>query len=138
MNHLLGVVFEGIYALRAVHLVMYFIGGILIFLAAKKQYKPMLLLPIGFGAIPVGLSLSTAREFDNAFGVCQILFSLEILTEIFPVLIFVAAGAVIFVKFPNLFLNRNQTHDRDRWLYYKRNLFDPWSQTKLKAGEGAE
>ena len=32
-------------------LVMWLIGGVLIFLAIKKEMEPTLLLPIGFGAI---------------------------------------------------------------------------------------
>jgi oxaloacetate decarboxylase beta subunit len=95
MSHLFGAVFEGIYALQLTHLVMYLIGGLLIFLAVKKEYEPMLLLPIGFGAILVNLPLQTVWEFDNAPGVLQILFNSGILTELFPVLIFVAVGAMI-------------------------------------------
>jgi oxaloacetate decarboxylase beta subunit len=95
MNQLFSAVLEGVYALQPTHLVMYLIGGVLIFLAVKKQYEPMLLLPIGFGAILVNLPLSTVWEFDNAPGVLQILFSSGILTELFPVLIFVAVGAMI-------------------------------------------
>ena len=41
----------GIMAPTWQQLVMFLIGGILIWLAIKKQYEPMLLLPIGFGAI---------------------------------------------------------------------------------------
>ena len=33
------------------HFVMYGIGILLIYLAIAKKYEPMLLLPIGFGAI---------------------------------------------------------------------------------------
>jgi oxaloacetate decarboxylase beta subunit len=95
MNHLFSAVFEGFYALQWTHFVMYLIGGILIFLAVKKEYEPMLLLPIGFGAILVNLPLSTVWEFDGAPGVLQILFTSGILTELFPVLIFVAVGAMI-------------------------------------------
>ena len=32
-------------------IIMFIIGGILIYLAIKKDYEPALLLPIGFGAI---------------------------------------------------------------------------------------
>ncbi|MBU1081861.1 MAG: sodium ion-translocating decarboxylase subunit beta, partial [Spirochaetes bacterium] len=38
--------------------VMYLVGFALIWLAIKKEYEPMLLLPIGFGAILVNLPLS--------------------------------------------------------------------------------
>ena len=38
--------------------VMWIIGGILIYLAIKKDMEPSLLLPMGFGAILVNLPLS--------------------------------------------------------------------------------
>ena len=37
------------------NLVMFAIGGVLIFLAVKKHYEPLLLIPIGFGAILANL-----------------------------------------------------------------------------------
>ena len=43
-------------------LLMYGIGGLLIFLAITKEYEPMLLLPIGFGAILVNLPLAVVWE----------------------------------------------------------------------------
>jgi oxaloacetate decarboxylase beta subunit len=87
--------FQGIVQFQWQYLVMYAIGSVLIFLAIKKDYEPMLLLPIGFGAILVNLPLSTIWEFDGAPGVLQIFYNSGILTEIFPVLIFVAVGAMI-------------------------------------------
>ncbi|MDR1735387.1 MAG: sodium ion-translocating decarboxylase subunit beta [Oscillospiraceae bacterium] len=75
--------------------VMYAIGGLLIFLAIKKDYEPMLLLPIGFGAILVNLPLSAVWEYEGADGVLQIFYNIGIITEVFPVLIFVAVGAMI-------------------------------------------
>ncbi|MDK2799868.1 MAG: carboxybiotin decarboxylase [Clostridiales bacterium] len=123
--------FQGIIAFRWQYLVMYMIGGFLIYLAIKKDYEPMLLLPIGFGAILVNLPLKSIWEYEptldstvtsivskypelqnffverlhyiftdgQAFrvepGVLQLFFNSGILTEIFPVLIFVAVGAMI-------------------------------------------
>ncbi len=40
--------------------VMWLIGGILIYLAIKRDMEPALLLPMGFGAILVNLPLSGA------------------------------------------------------------------------------
>ena len=48
---------EGLTNLNWQNFVMYGIGFLLIFLAIKKKYEPMLLLPIGFGAILVNLPL---------------------------------------------------------------------------------
>ncbi len=88
------------------YLLMYLIGGVLIYLAIKKDYEPMLLLPIGFGAILVNLPTGGGEtifgtvwemEHDNEIvsGVLKLFFDGGILTEIFPVLIFVAVGAMI-------------------------------------------
>ena len=41
----------GITGLTFEQVVMMIIGSVMIWLAIKKQYEPMLLLPIGFGAI---------------------------------------------------------------------------------------
>ena len=74
---------------------MYAIGGVLIYLAIAKDYEPMLLLPIGFGAILVNLPLSTVLEFEGAEGIMTVLYNAGIVTELFPILIFVAVGAMI-------------------------------------------
>lgn len=74
---------------------MYAIGAILIYLAIKKDYEPMLLLPIGFGAILVNLPLSTVWEHEGVPGVLQIFYNSGIVNEVFPVLIFVGVGAMI-------------------------------------------
>ena len=48
--------------------VMYAVGLALIWLAIKKQYEPMLLLPIGFGAILVNLPLAVVYEHEGTPG----------------------------------------------------------------------
>ncbi len=77
------------------HMIMFGIGGFLIYLAIKKEYEPMLLLPIGFSTILVNLPLSAVLEYEGTPGVLKILFDAGIATELFPVLIFVAVGAMI-------------------------------------------
>ena len=69
--------------------VMWVIGGVLIFLAIKKDMEPTLLLPMGFGAILVNLPLSSATE------VLETLFSAGIANELFPLLLFIGIGAMI-------------------------------------------
>jgi oxaloacetate decarboxylase beta subunit len=70
------------------------VGLVLIFLAIKKEYEPMLLLPIGFGTILVNLPLSAVWSFEGEPGFLQLLFNAGITTELFPVLIFIAVGAM--------------------------------------------
>jgi len=82
----------GILNLHWTNLVMFAIGGILIYLAIAKDYEPMLLLPIGFGAILANIPLSSVIGHE---GVLSILYNAGITTELFPVLIFVAVGAMI-------------------------------------------
>ena len=73
-------------------LVMWAIGGILIFLAIKKDMEPTLLLPIGFGAILVNLPLSGAVGEEGAL---EILYKAGIANELFPLLLFIGVGAMI-------------------------------------------
>lgn len=74
--------------------VMILVGLALIWLAIKKGYEPMLLLPIGFGTILVNLPLSVVFEYEGASGFLKLLFDAGIATELFPVLIFIAVGAM--------------------------------------------
>ncbi len=75
--------------------VMWAIGGLLIFLAIKKDMEPTLLLPIGFGAILVNLPLSGAVTQGDEVGVIDLLFDNGIANELFPLLLFVGIGAMI-------------------------------------------
>jgi len=83
---------EGILNLTPGHIIMFIIGGILIYLAIKKEYEPMLLLPIGFGIILANIPLSSAIG-ENGF--LTILYNAGISTELFPILIFIAVGAMV-------------------------------------------
>jgi len=96
-------VFIGFTSITWKMLVMYGIGGILIWLAIKKQYEPMLLLPIGFGSILVNLPLSIAWEHDGIPGFLRILYEAGIANELFPILIFIAVG--VMIDFGPLFRN---------------------------------
>lgn len=77
------------------NLVMIAIGLTLIYLAIKKQYEPTLLLPIGFGAILVNIPFSAVLTQGDVEGPLNVFFNAGIATEIFPLLIFVAIGAMI-------------------------------------------
>ena len=71
--------------------VMIIIGGILIYLAIAKEYEPMLLLPIGFGAILANLPL-TGIAGEN--GLLGLFYKIGIETELFPLLLFIGLGAM--------------------------------------------
>jgi len=73
------------------NLVMIGIGGILIYLAIAKDYEPVLLLPIGFGAILANLPLTGATEPG---GWLNVLYTAGIATELFPLFVFIAIGAM--------------------------------------------
>lgn len=91
------------------HLVMIGVGALLIYLAIAKEYEPTLLLPMGFGALLVNIPLSTAiTQIDPATGkavegALSVLYEAGIYTELFPLLIFIAIGAMI--DFGPLFRN---------------------------------
>ena len=51
--------------------VMYLVGLVLIWLAIKKEYEPMLLLPIGAGAILANLPLSPMIQDDGMLEVLK-------------------------------------------------------------------
>ena len=71
-------------------IVMWIIGGLLIFLAIKKEMEPTLLLPMGFGAILVNLPKSGAED------VIDHLFEIGINShELFPLILFIGIGAMI-------------------------------------------
>ncbi|MDR1526630.1 MAG: sodium ion-translocating decarboxylase subunit beta [Dysgonamonadaceae bacterium] len=82
------------------NLVMIAVGFTLIFLAIKKQFEPTLLLPMGFGAILVNIPLTAALtqidpEGNVVVGALDVFFNAGIATEVFPLLIFIAIGAMI-------------------------------------------
>jgi Na+-transporting methylmalonyl-CoA/oxaloacetate decarboxylase beta subunit len=66
--------------------VMMIAGGVLIYLAIAKDYEPVLLLPIGFGAILANLPLTGITGEQGLLG---ILYRAGIETELFPLLIFI-------------------------------------------------
>ncbi len=84
--------------------VMWLIGGLLIFLAIKKEMEPTLLLPMGFGAIMVNIPMSGAitQQITNAVGeiveehgALSVLYEAGIANELFPLILFIGIGAMI-------------------------------------------
>ncbi len=80
-------------------IIMWAIGGLLIYLAIKKDMEPTLLLPIGFGVILVNLPLSGAIDQivggATQEGALSVLYRAGIANELFPLLLFIGVGAMI-------------------------------------------
>jgi len=72
-------------------LVMMLAGGLLIYLGIAKDYEPVLLIPIGFGAILTNLPLT---GIATEHGLLGLLYEAGIKTELFPLLIFIGIGAM--------------------------------------------
>ncbi len=70
-------------------IVMWIIGGVLIYLAIKKEMEPTLLLPIGFGAILMNFPNSGIAE------PLETLYNAGIANELFPLILFIGIGAMI-------------------------------------------
>ena len=83
------ILYENLLNLQWQQAVMWLIGGLLIYLAIKKDMEPTLLLPMGFGAILVNLPLSGAIE------TLETLFAAGISNELFPLILFIGIGAMI-------------------------------------------
>ncbi|OGO17405.1 MAG: glutaconyl-CoA decarboxylase subunit beta, partial [Chloroflexi bacterium RBG_16_50_11] len=73
---------------------MILIGCLLLYLGIGRKTEPLLLIPIGFGVILGNLPLANLAAQDEG-GVLNLLYNAGILTEIFPVLLFLGLGAMI-------------------------------------------
>jgi sodium ion-translocating decarboxylase beta subunit len=85
--------------------VMIIVGLVLLYLGIKKDIEPVLLVPIGFGCILVNIPLAGLMDKD---GFLRIIYEAGILTELFPLLIFVGIGAMTdfgpLLENPKIFL----------------------------------
>ena len=85
----------GFIGLTFSHVIMWIIGAVLIWLAVQYDYEPALLLPIGFGAVLANIPHSSAvSTVPGEEGFLIVLYNAGIGNELFPVLIFVAIGAM--------------------------------------------
>ena len=71
--------------------IMIVVGSVLLYLGIKKDFEPLLLVPIGFGCILINIPL--AGLMDEG-GFLRVIYDAGILTELFPLLIFVGIGAM--------------------------------------------
>lgn len=74
--------------------VMIVLGSVLLYLAIGRKIEPLLLIPIGFGVILGNLPLASLSAHDEG-GVISLLYQAGILTQLFPVLLFIGLGAMI-------------------------------------------
>ncbi|RUO19271.1 sodium ion-translocating decarboxylase subunit beta [Aliidiomarina iranensis] len=81
----------GIASLTFGALVMITVGLVLIYLAIVHKFEPLLLLPIGFGAVLTNIPLAGMNE---AGGVLYTLYNSGVATGLFPLLIFLGVGAM--------------------------------------------
>ncbi|MGD7034740.1 MAG: sodium ion-translocating decarboxylase subunit beta [Gammaproteobacteria bacterium HGW-Gammaproteobacteria-10] len=80
----------GIYNIQTGQAFMMMVGFLLLFLAIKKGFEPLLLLPIGFGAVLSNIPIADMAEEG---GLLYYLY-FGIKTGIFPLLIFMGVGAM--------------------------------------------
>lgn len=83
--------FLGVVNLNLGHGIMILVGLTLLYLGIRKGYEPLLLVPIGFGAILVNIPLS---EMMAEGGFIRFFYDAGVRTEIFPLLIFLGIGAM--------------------------------------------
>ena len=105
---------QGFLSVTWQQVLMYAVGGVLIWLAVEKGFEPALLMPMGFGAILVNLPLSgVVNQFSPGVGetrgIIQWLFETGIeASEAMPILLFIGIGAMIdfgpLLANPRLFL----------------------------------
>ena len=67
------------------------VGGGLIYLGISRRFEPLLLIPIGFGAI---LSNIPVADIGGPDGILGYFYSVGVSTGIFPLLIFLGVGAL--------------------------------------------
>lgn len=72
-------------------ILMILVGMLLVFLAVVKQFEPLLLLPIGFGAI---LANIPGAGFTEPDGLLHTICEMGIANEMFPLIIFMGVGAM--------------------------------------------
>lgn len=81
----------GLYQLEAGQALMVIICLGLIYLAIRKGFEPLLLIPIGFGGLLANLPAAGMAE---AGGLLAILYDVGLPTSVFPLLIFMGVGAM--------------------------------------------
>lgn len=87
---------SGFAALQWQNVVMFIVSFILIYLAIKKEYEPLLLLPIAFGMLLRNLPLTGLMDVADPWqssGVLAIMYN-GVKSNLFPCLIFMGVGTM--------------------------------------------
>lgn len=71
--------------------IMIVIGGVLLYLGIKKDVEPLLLVPIGFGAILINIPLADLMGDE---GFLRTIYNMGVANELFPLLIFIGIGSM--------------------------------------------
>jgi carboxybiotin decarboxylase len=93
---------SGVRGLTWPNLVMFVVGGLLITLAIRKGYEPLLLIPIGFGTVLANLPRAMLAVSDSPVAatgspippLLQLVYDAGIRTEFLPPVIFLGVGAL--------------------------------------------
>ena len=72
-------------------IIMMLVGFGLLYLAIVKKFEPLLLLPIGFGALLTNIPLA---GFSEVGGLLHYIYHIGVDTGVFPLLIFMGVGAM--------------------------------------------
>lgn len=83
--------FLGVLNIGIGQVIMIAIACLLLYLGIQKGYEPLLLVPIGFGAIMVNIPLA---DMMGKEGFLRFFYDAGVLTEVFPLLIFIGIGAM--------------------------------------------
>lgn len=100
-EHIVRELFAGVMAMGDPTVwIMFAIGGLLIYLGVKKDYEPVLLFPMGVGCILANMPghFVVMPTGGGEPGFLQVLYEAGIANELFPVLIFIAVGAMCDFK----------------------------------------
>jgi len=93
MDHLIKLIYDSGFAnLNFGNWVMFALSGLLVYLAIKKQYEPLLLIPIAFGIVLANYPLAQMGSYGN--GIIALIYEKGIKTELLPPIIFLGVGVL--------------------------------------------
>jgi oxaloacetate decarboxylase beta subunit len=81
----------GIANFKAGQIIMILVSFVLLYLAIKKGFEPLLLIPIGFGGILANIPVA---EIAGPHGFLGLIYEVGIHSGVFPLLIFIGVGAM--------------------------------------------